>query len=48
MMTNFELSESRAFMDHYMAALFLPHTHTHLFPRVMERITCLKEGMRTP
>jgi uncharacterized 2Fe-2S/4Fe-4S cluster protein (DUF4445 family) len=45
MMTNFELSENAAFMDHYMAALFLPHTHTHLFPGVMERIVCLKEEM---
>jgi uncharacterized 2Fe-2S/4Fe-4S cluster protein (DUF4445 family) len=46
MMTNFELSENTAFMDHYVAALFLPHTHTHMFPGVMERIVCLKEEMR--
>lgn len=45
MMTNVELSESRSFMDHYMAALFLPHTHTNLFPGVMGRITCLKKEM---
>jgi uncharacterized 2Fe-2S/4Fe-4S cluster protein (DUF4445 family) len=42
MMTNFELSESSAFMDNYVAALFLPHTHKRLFPGVMEKITCLK------
>ena len=47
MMTNFELSENHAFMDHYMAALFLPHTHTQIFPGVMDRIVCLrKEGER--
>ncbi|MGQ9859223.1 MAG: ASKHA domain-containing protein [Thermodesulfobacteriota bacterium] len=45
MMTNVELSESRAFMDHYMGALFLPHTHTNLFPGVMGRINCLKQEM---
>ena len=48
MMTNVELSESHAFMDHYMAALFLPHTHTHMFPGVMNRITCLKKELRRP
>lgn len=45
MMTNVELSESRAFMDNYMAALFLPHTHSRFFPGVMDRIKCLKQEM---
>jgi uncharacterized 2Fe-2S/4Fe-4S cluster protein (DUF4445 family) len=47
MMTNFELSESPRFMDNYVAALFLPHTHEHFFPGVIKRITCLKEMKRT-
>ncbi|MGQ9921653.1 MAG: ASKHA domain-containing protein [Desulfobacca sp.] len=38
MMTNFELSETPSFMDHYMAALFLPHTKKEYFPTVMERL----------
>jgi len=32
MMTNVELSESPAFMDNYMASLFLPHTDPDRFP----------------
>jgi uncharacterized 2Fe-2S/4Fe-4S cluster protein (DUF4445 family) len=35
MMTNFELSENTDFMNNYIAALFLPHTHTGEFPSVM-------------
>jgi uncharacterized 2Fe-2S/4Fe-4S cluster protein (DUF4445 family) len=38
MMTNFELSETASFMDHYVAALFLPHTDINLFPKVKERM----------
>lgn len=34
MMTNIELSESVDFMDNYIAALFLPHTHAEVFPSV--------------
>ncbi len=34
LMTNMELSESPDFMNHYMAALFLPHTNLDLFPSV--------------
>jgi uncharacterized 2Fe-2S/4Fe-4S cluster protein (DUF4445 family) len=34
MMTNIELSENVDFMDNYMAALFLPHTHAEVFPSV--------------
>ncbi|MDM8525824.1 ASKHA domain-containing protein [Desulfococcaceae bacterium HSG8] len=37
-MTNFELSETRSFMDHYVAALFLPHTDMKKFPRLKERL----------
>jgi len=35
MMTNIELSENNDFMANYMAAMFLPHTHTELFPSVV-------------
>jgi len=34
MMTNIELSESVNFMNNYIAALFLPHTHAEVFPSV--------------
>ncbi|MBU0676319.1 MAG: DUF4445 domain-containing protein [Proteobacteria bacterium] len=34
LMTNMELSENPRFMEHYMAALFLPHTDMSLFPTV--------------
>ncbi len=34
LMTNLELSENPEFMNHYMAALFLPHTDMNLFPSV--------------
>jgi uncharacterized 2Fe-2S/4Fe-4S cluster protein (DUF4445 family) len=37
MMTNFELSETPGFMDHYIAALFLPHTQEEYFPTITER-----------
>lgn len=37
-MTNFELSETRSFMDHYVAALFLPHTDVNLFPKLKSRL----------
>jgi uncharacterized 2Fe-2S/4Fe-4S cluster protein (DUF4445 family) len=35
-MTNIELSSNPAFMDEFMAALFIPHTDDRQFPRVME------------
>jgi uncharacterized 2Fe-2S/4Fe-4S cluster protein (DUF4445 family) len=38
MMTNFELSETPGFMDHYIASLFLPHTKEEYFPTVIELI----------
>jgi uncharacterized 2Fe-2S/4Fe-4S cluster protein (DUF4445 family) len=36
--TNFELSETSSYMDHYMAALFLPHTNLNLFPDLKLRM----------
>jgi uncharacterized 2Fe-2S/4Fe-4S cluster protein (DUF4445 family) len=36
--TNFELSETASYMDHYMAALFLPHTNIDLFPGFKARM----------
>jgi uncharacterized 2Fe-2S/4Fe-4S cluster protein (DUF4445 family) len=37
-MTNFELSETRSFMDNYVAALFLPHTDMDQFPKLKARL----------
>ena len=37
LMTNMELSENPDFMNHYMAALFLPHTDMSLFPSVKSK-----------
>jgi len=37
-MTNFELSETQSYMDHYIAALFLPHTDINLFPKLKSRM----------
>ncbi len=37
-MTNFELSETTSYMDHYVAALFLPHTDLGKFPRLQKRL----------
>ncbi len=37
-MTNFELSETPSYMDHYVAALFLPHTDLNLFPKLKARL----------
>ena len=36
--TNFELSETASYMDHYVAALFLPHTDLNLFPQLKARL----------
>ena len=33
-MTYIELSVSHSFMDEYLSALFLPHTHIDAFPTV--------------
>ncbi len=38
MMTNLELSERVDFMNNYVAALFLPHTHDEEFPSVARRL----------
>ncbi len=38
LMTNMELSENAQFMNHYMAALFLPHTNMALFPSIREKL----------
>jgi uncharacterized 2Fe-2S/4Fe-4S cluster protein (DUF4445 family) len=43
MMTNFELSETPSYMDHYMAALFLPHTDIGLFPNLDKRLKARRE-----
>lgn len=37
MLTNMEFSENTSFMDNYMAALFLPHTETNLFPSFVRK-----------
>ena len=38
LITNLELAENSRFMDHYMAALFLPHTDMSLFPSVRDKL----------
>jgi uncharacterized 2Fe-2S/4Fe-4S cluster protein (DUF4445 family) len=38
MMTNFELAETASYMDHYVAALFLPHTELNYFPKLKQRL----------
>ncbi|MDM8517749.1 ASKHA domain-containing protein [Desulfobacterales bacterium HSG16] len=43
MMTNFELSETPSFMDHYVSALFLPHTDINQFPRLKARLAQRRE-----
>ncbi len=43
-MTNFELSENAAFMNNYVAALFLPHTNADEFPSVAGRLTKLADN----
>ncbi len=42
MMTNFELSETASYMDHYVAALFLPHTDLNQFPKLKARLAAPK------
>ncbi len=41
MMTNFELASTPSYMDHYMSALFLPHTELNYFPKVKKRLELL-------
>jgi uncharacterized 2Fe-2S/4Fe-4S cluster protein (DUF4445 family) len=42
-MTNIELANNHAFMDEFIAALFIPHTDESAFPRVIEQIRSRKE-----
>jgi uncharacterized 2Fe-2S/4Fe-4S cluster protein (DUF4445 family) len=44
MVTNVELSENGDFMDHYVAALFLPHTDASLFPEISRRLGAAPAG----
>lgn len=46
-MTNFELADTPSYMDHYIAALFLPHTDLNLFPKLKARMDArraMKQG----
>jgi uncharacterized 2Fe-2S/4Fe-4S cluster protein (DUF4445 family) len=43
MMTNFELSETPSYMDHYVASLFLPHTDMDHFPKLKARLEARKK-----
>ncbi len=43
MMTNFELATIPSYMDHYMGALFLPHTEMNYFPKVKARLEALRK-----
>ena len=43
MMTNFELASTPSYMDHYMGALFLPHTELNYFPKVNARLEKLRK-----
>jgi len=43
MMTNFELAATPSYMDHYMGALFLPHTELNYFPKVKKRLERLRK-----
>jgi uncharacterized 2Fe-2S/4Fe-4S cluster protein (DUF4445 family) len=45
-MTNFELSETPSYMDHYIAALFLPHTDISRFPRLEKRLLERKQMLQ--
>ncbi|MCP4745999.1 MAG: DUF4445 domain-containing protein [Desulfobacteraceae bacterium] len=45
MMTNFELSETSSYMDHYVAALFLPHTDMIRFPKLKKRMQERKDAL---
>lgn len=44
MVTNIELSENGDFMNHYIAAMFLPHTDSSLFPEASRRLNELSKG----
>jgi uncharacterized 2Fe-2S/4Fe-4S cluster protein (DUF4445 family) len=42
MMTNLELSNHPIFMNEFMGAMFLPHTDSSAFPRVVEKLQRMK------
>ena len=44
LMTNMELAENPEFMQHYMAALFLPHTDMGLFPTIKKKLEGVGSG----
>ena len=46
-MTNFELSETQSYMDHYIAALFLPHTDIDLFPKLKSRMETRRKALQS-
>jgi uncharacterized 2Fe-2S/4Fe-4S cluster protein (DUF4445 family) len=43
-MTNIELSNSRSFMDEFVAAMFIPHTDEHAFPEVLKQLRRAERG----
>jgi uncharacterized 2Fe-2S/4Fe-4S cluster protein (DUF4445 family) len=45
-MTNIELANNPAFMDEFIAALFIPHTDESAFPHVIEQIRNRKEQVQ--
>jgi uncharacterized 2Fe-2S/4Fe-4S cluster protein (DUF4445 family) len=45
-MTYLELSADNSFMDEYMSALFLPHTHLEYFPTVKALLDAANTGSR--
>jgi uncharacterized 2Fe-2S/4Fe-4S cluster protein (DUF4445 family) len=47
MMTNLELSNHPTFMNEFIAAMFLPHTDSSAFPRVMERLYRVRRDYRS-
>ncbi|MBF0211021.1 MAG: DUF4445 domain-containing protein [Desulfamplus sp.] len=44
MMTNFELAETPSYMDHYVSALFIPHTELNYFPRLKARMEARRQS----
>lgn len=46
-MTYFELSTNTKFMEEFMAAMFLPHTDSTLFPSVHLKNTAESQGVKT-
>jgi hypothetical protein len=46
MMTNLELSNHPTFMNEFVAAMFLPHTHSSAFPQVVKRLRRMRREYR--